>query len=103
MSQQAAHGAIMHEYRLTKDATRWGVVEGDNSVSLFYVLRAPWCTARREVPEQLRGHIPPYDRPPHETNPAHGFNRNPFGNTTAAGCYCSLNTRLFERTVDVSR
>jgi hypothetical protein len=54
--------------RLAKDPSRWGVVEGDNSVSLFYVLHAPWCNARRDVPEELKGHIPPYDRPPHVSN-----------------------------------
>jgi hypothetical protein len=56
--------------RLAKDPSRWGVVEGGNSVSLFYVLHAPWCKGRREVPEELRGHIPPYDRPPHVSSAA---------------------------------
>jgi hypothetical protein len=32
-----------------------------------------------------------------------GACRNPFGTTTDAGCYLSLNTRVFERTVDVRR
>uniref|UniRef100_A0A383WNY4 Uncharacterized protein n=1 Tax=Tetradesmus obliquus TaxID=3088 RepID=A0A383WNY4_TETOB len=103
MAHQADQGGIMQEYRLARDPSRWGVVEGEAGASLFYVLTPPWVRARREVPEELRGHIPPYDRPPYETNPARGFNRNPFGTTTAAGAYLSLNTRLFERTVDVRR
>jgi len=34
------------------------------------------------------------------TNPAHGFNRNPFGERTPAGLCTNLNTRLYEMTLD---
>lgn len=51
--------------RLTKDPNRWGVVEEGNSVSVFYVLHPPWHNARPDIPEELLGPIPPWDKPPH--------------------------------------
>jgi hypothetical protein len=35
------------------------------------------------------------------TNPAHGFNRDPFGQTTTAGVRLNFNTRLYEKTMAV--
>eukprot|EP00775_Hariotina_reticulata_P008919 gene8919-9096_t len=99
MTHLVKQSALVNEFRLSKDPMQWGVVEGDGT-SLFYVLRPFWCVSKQRLPEELLGPVPAWSLPPHVTHPAHGFNRNPFGERTPAGLCTNLNTRLYETTLD---
>jgi len=47
-----------HQFRLVRDAARWGVVE-DQGDTVFYVLWPPWSPHRPELPGTLVRLPPP--------------------------------------------
>jgi len=77
MAQMAATHDTVVDFKLLRDASRWGLLD-DAGVLAYYVFWPPWVAHRQAVPEHLKGQVPRTSKLLWESDPPMPSSRVPF-------------------------
>jgi hypothetical protein len=77
MGQMALTHDTVLEFKLHRDATRWGLLD-DAMIYAYYVFWPPWVAHERPVPDHLKGQVPRPRKLLWESNPPLPSTRVPF-------------------------
>lgn len=98
MNQMSRTHRIVQEFKLRKDATRWGVVDGSKPTAVFYVFWPPWVHHTTETPAHLAGPLPRATKLLWESRPALPVDRVPFLLSNSGLFDGAYNKRVDEKT-----